>query len=130
MYKFLAIVNAAIVLSFAASALVAPEVIFALFGIRLNGFGAVVARGYAAALIGYGLMMWFVRNVEAMDMRQQVLLTGFIVNGAEVFIQLFARLNGLAERVIWLSVFMHACLALMSLVEMVIHVKIRKDGNN
>lgn len=113
-------------MSFAAGALVAPEFIFGLFGIALNGFAAVVARGYATALIGYGLMMWFVRNVEAKDMRQQVLLTAFVVNGTEVFLQLSARLNGLAERIIWLSVFMHACLALMCLIEMVFHLKIAR----
>jgi hypothetical protein len=62
MFKLACILNALLVLPFAASALAAPDFTFAQFGIDLGTEGAGVARGYGASALGWGIACGLLRG--------------------------------------------------------------------
>jgi hypothetical protein len=114
MFKLVCLLNAVMVLPFAASVLIAPDFTFAQFGIDLGAEGAGVARGYGAAALGWGLVCVFLRNAADAGVILSVLTASLAFNGAEVLVQVPIALSGIASAMIWATVGGHSLAMLLS----------------
>lgn len=108
MVRSLLLVNTLLTLPFGLAALVAPVEVFAQFGVALDAGGALVARGYAATLIGYGLALWRLRSVTDASVVRTLLLSLVAFNLIEAVIQGLAGLQGVAAAMIFGNVLIHA----------------------
>jgi hypothetical protein len=107
MDKLLLIVNTLLTLPFGIAALAAPVQVFAQFGLKLDFGGALIARGYAATLIGYGLVLWLLRNTTETTVVKPLLISLVAFNAIEAVIQGVAGAEGIASPVIFTNVVLH-----------------------
>ena len=103
--------NALLTLPFWLLALVVPEFMFAQFGLQLDAAGALIARGYAATLIGYGLVLWLNRNTGNPLIAGSFLLSMTAFNVIETLIQGIAGFQGIASAIIFGNVIIHGGVA-------------------
>lgn len=114
MFKYLMIANSLLTLPFALGALIMPAKIFADFGLTLDSGGELVARGYAATLVGYGLSTWFLRGIDAGAMAGRLLVASGLFNAIEFAIQFIAAQQGVPNGRIWLTVGAHGVMVLLT----------------
>lgn len=107
MVKWLLVLNTLLTLPFGIAALAAPVEVFARFGLELEPGGALVARGYAAALVGYGLALWLLRHTRDRAVARPLLLSLVAFNGIEAVVQGAAGVQGIALPVIFANVALH-----------------------
>jgi len=119
MYKILMIVNTVMTLPFAVAAMVAPAAVFSDFGLKLDSGAALIARGYASTLLGYGLIVWFLRDTDVRSMRLKALIASLLFNICEFVVQLAARLENVANPIIWVTIVAHGAVTLMTIVAIV-----------
>jgi hypothetical protein len=114
--KFLFLLNALLTLPFGVVALAIPGLLFAQFGLQLDAAGILVARGYSATLIGYGVALFLMRGT--VDPRTvQVLLSSLaIFNAIESIIQSLAGLQGVAQPVILVNAALHGVVTVLCVV--------------
>jgi hypothetical protein len=113
-FRLVCLLNAVLVLPFAASVMIAPDFTFGQFGIDLGPEGAGVARGYGAAALGWGLVCLLLRNAADVSVIRAVLMASLAFNGAEVLIQIPIALSGIANAQIWTTIGGHIVASLLS----------------
>lgn len=119
MFRLVCLLNAVLVLPFAASALAAPHFTFASFGLDLGAEGAGVAQGYGATALGWGLVCLLLSGSVAADVVRAVLVASLAFNLAEVLIQIPVALSGIASPMIWVTIVAHALVGGLSLLALV-----------
>ncbi|MGE0484942.1 MAG: hypothetical protein AB7Q81_12445 [Gammaproteobacteria bacterium] len=125
MIKMLVRANLLLTLPFGVAALVNPEPLFLQFGVALSAPGALVARGYAATLIGYGILLWGVREVVDPDVLPALLLSIVLFNGLEAAVQAIAAVQGVAAGAIYLNVAIHLLVTAWAIVLLVHTFRVR-----
>ncbi len=108
MIRKLAVVNALLTVPFGIAAFVSPVPVFALFGVHLDGGGELVARGYAATCLGYGLTLWALRAVREPAQARAMVIAMTVFNALEALAQGSAAMQGIAAGGIWVTVGAHA----------------------
>ncbi|MGD9603156.1 MAG: hypothetical protein AB7O21_14875 [Gammaproteobacteria bacterium] len=111
MIRKLVVVNVLLTLPFGIAALLAPQPIFAQFGVALDADGALVARGYAATLIGFGLVLWGLRDSRDPAVVTPLLVGLLLFNAIEAGVQAAAATAGVATGAIGMNVALHAGVA-------------------
>lgn len=119
MLKAVFLINAILTLPFGVVAMVAPGAAFDGFGIALDPAAHPVVRGYAAACLGFGLVMLLMRDARDDGTAFALLVGSLVFNGLEVAIQLPLGLSGGAGPAIWGTITGHGIAALMSLAALV-----------
>jgi len=119
MVKFLFVLNTLLTLPFGIVALAIPGVLFAQFGLQLDAAGLLIARGYAATLVGYGLSVFLMRNTDDARTEKVLLSSLALFNAIEAIVQGVAGMQGIAQPIIFANVAMHgvvsvACLFALS----------------
>ena len=107
MVKFLLFLNTLLTLPFGVIALAVPEVLFAQFGLRLDAAGTLVARGYAATLVGYGLTLLLLRNTAEPRTAKVLLWSLVLFNAIEAVVQGIAGVQGVAQPIILANAALH-----------------------
>ena len=110
--KYLFLANTLLTLPFGIIALAIPAGIFAGFGVELDRQGQLIARGYAATLVGYGLVFWFFRNATLPEITRPLLLAALAFNAIEAIVQGMAAMAGTAQPMTWSSVILHSILTI------------------
>lgn len=113
MIKILFVINLLLTLPFGLIALIIPATIFAGFGVNLDAGGQLIARGYSATLIGYGLLFYFLRNSEDVSVRKSLLFSAFTFNLIEAVIQGLAGFSAITSSMIWGNVVAHSVVAIL-----------------
>jgi len=108
MIRVLFIINALLTIPFGILALIAPEALFLKFGMDLPPAGVLVARGYAATLISYGLVLFLMRNTTDRSALKAFLYSMAIFNLIETIIQGIAGTRGVANAMIWGTAVTHS----------------------
>ena len=119
MAKPLFIANAVLTLPFGIVGLIIPGPVFALFGIDLDPGGQLIARGYAATLLGYGTAFAVVRNAAADGQPttlRGLLLASALFNLAETVIPAIGGAGGLTSALVWVTVAAHGVIGILSVV--------------
>ncbi len=116
MTKALFYINAVLTFPFGVAALAAPAAVFAQFGVRLDAAGQLIARGYAATLLGYGLVLFLMRSTTDRPTAAAFLLSMVVFNTVEAVIQGVAGVQAVAAPIIFGNVALHGVVALACLV--------------
>ena len=119
MKKFLLIANAVLTLPFGIAALISPGAVFSGFGISLDPGAQLIARGYAAACIGYGLVFLLLRGTPDTNVIRVLFLASLFFNAIEAVIQGMAGTAGVASAAIWVTVAAHVVMALISVMALI-----------
>jgi hypothetical protein len=119
MVRILFVLNSILTLPFGVLALVMPATVFSQFGIQLDPAGILIARGYAAALIGYGIVLFLMRNALEFRTVRGFLLSMAIFNGVEAMIQGVAGVQGVAGAAIFGNVAIHGIVFVLCIVSLV-----------
>lgn len=116
MIRRLFIANAALTLPFALAGLIAPAILFGSFGLDLDVAGQLVARGYAATLLGYGIVFLTLRDVAKSSVQRALLIASAAFNLVEALVQAVAGAGGVTSSVVWLTVTIHLVVGALSVV--------------
>jgi len=100
-FRALLITKAVVCLLFGLFLLAAPGVLFGLLGGTLSAAGMFAAREYGAALIGALLLMWFAKNVTALDARRAILIYILVYDAIGVIITVGAVLSKALNALGW-----------------------------
>jgi hypothetical protein len=119
--KRLLIVNVLLTLPFGVVALAAPAAVFAQFGLHLDAGAALIARGYAATLVAYGVVLQFGRRSADPRMVRAFLVSILLFNAIEAIIQGTAGAQGIAAAMIFATVAIHAVVAVLSVIALSRH---------
>lgn len=114
MKKVILLGNAFSTLPFGVLTLVSPQLVFQGFEIALDPAGVIVAKGYAAACIGFGLLNYLFRNAEAQFV-SKLMIASIAFNLIEAAIQLEAAVSKNVGSAIWVTIVLHAGLAALSI---------------
>ena len=116
MVKSLFILNALLTLPFGVLALAAPAALFAQFGLQLDAAGELIARGYGATLVAYGVVLYLERQSADHRTVRSFLLSMVLFNSIETVIQGIAGVQGIAATLIFGNVAIHAAVAVLSVI--------------
>lgn len=116
MTKIIFIISVLQTLPFGIGAILLPGKLFSQFGVSLDQAGELIARGYGATLIGFGLVLWGLRNIQSPQVQQCLLIGLILFNAIEAAIQFMGGLSGVAQPIIFGNVGLHAAMAVASLV--------------
>lgn len=75
-----------------------------LLGIDATEFGMLMTRYYGACAIGYGVLLWQVKQVDSPQVYQAALFSILILLGPSSIVGLFGVINGVFNRMGWLLV--------------------------
>jgi hypothetical protein len=114
--KGLFIVNALLTFPFGVLALAAPVALFAQFGLRLDAAAELIARGYGATLVAYGVVLFLERQSADGRTVRAFLLSMALFNSIEAVIQGVAGTQGVAAVMIFGNVAIHAVVAVLSFI--------------
>ncbi|MCJ7468414.1 MAG: hypothetical protein MUO53_17175 [Maribacter sp.] len=112
--RWLFLGNSIVTLPFGILALLKPAAMFSTFGIPLDVGGQLIARGYGATLVGYGLIFLLMRNTIDAGMGKSLLFASFVFNLLEAVIQLAGVVEGTAVSLIWGTILIHVLFAMLS----------------
>jgi hypothetical protein len=84
--------------------IIAPGVVFPIYGVSLDAPGEFLARLMGCFMVGVGLICWSGGRAEDSILRRAILLSLFICDTAGAVVSLFATLGGLTNALGWLNV--------------------------
>ncbi len=116
MVKRLLILNVLLTFPFGVLALAAPAALFSPFGLQLNASGELMARGYGAALVAYGVVLYLARQAADRRTIRPLLLSMTLFNVIEAVIQGIAGAQGVAATMIFGNVAIHAVIAVLCFI--------------
>lgn len=114
MLRALLTISAVQTLPFGIAAVLTPDKVFEQFGVTLDTAGELIARGYGASLIGFGITLWGLRSSQSTASQRYVCAGLSCFNAIEAFIQLEAGMRGTAQPVIFGNVALNGVLSLAS----------------
>lgn len=117
--KGLFITNSFLTLPFGIMALIIPQQIFQTYGINLSAGGELIARGYGATLVSYGLIYFLFRNIENTSFIKSLLTAATFFNLIEAIIQITAAIDGIVNSVIWVTISLHILVTLLCMVSLI-----------
>ncbi len=116
MFRLACLINAALALPFSVVCLIAPTFTFAQFGIPVEGVVTGVARGYAAATLGWGIAAVLLMPNRDAGAQRGFLWGSLAFNGVEVAVQLPLYLQGVVSPMILTTIVGHSLAAIVTLI--------------
>jgi len=111
-FRTMMIIKAAVCLVFGVLILLAPALVYSLFGASLNEAGMFAARQYGASLIGILLLCWFARGAVESPVRRAIVLGLFVYDALGLVVALLAQFTGVFGPLGWLIVLLYLLLTL------------------
>ena len=106
-FKTWAMIKAVVALVFGVPMVLAPGWLFSYFGVALGSAGALPARSYGAAMLGYLMVCWFARNADKSDARKAIVVALFVYDLVGFVASLYAQLSGMMNGLGWVIVFIY-----------------------
>jgi len=100
-FRNLMIINAVTGILFGAGFLIMPGLLSSLFGIAATPTSDFALRMYGAAILGYGLLGWLIRQARDGVVQKPVLTAVFVKDFGGFLVLLFAQLAGLMNAFGW-----------------------------
>jgi N-acetylmuramic acid 6-phosphate (MurNAc-6-P) etherase len=76
-----------------------------ILGVGTDAYGLHITRYYGACALGYGVLLWLIRNNESPEISQAVLLSILVILGSSVMIGITSMIGGVTNQLILLFVF-------------------------
>ena len=105
-------VNSVVAGLFGLSFVFAPAQLLARYGLVIDAAFSLVAQLFGAALIGYAILTWSVRNAGDSEARRAIVFALFISDGLAFVIALIGQLKGMVNSLGWSTVAIYLLLAL------------------
>ncbi|MFN8451402.1 MAG: hypothetical protein U0521_23165 [Anaerolineae bacterium] len=106
------IVNSIVAIVFGLAFILIPDPVLKLYAVELNAQGLFVSQLFGAALVGFALITWLLRDVDDVGIKQSVMLALFVSDAIGFVLSLIAQLNSLANALGWSTVVIYLLLAL------------------
>ena len=110
--KVFLVIKAIISMVFGLGFIIIPAVTSSLYGIQLDSYGLMMARWFAAFLVGIGLICIFTSMAADSKLQQGVFLSLFIADIIGFINSLVSQLAGLMNALGWILVAIWLILAL------------------
>lgn len=108
LFTFTAVVG----ILFGLGSLLMPAQMQATYGTELSTAGLFLNRLFGAALLGYGLLAWLVRNAGMSEARDAILMAFFVSDAVGFIVSLVGQLSGEYNALGWSTVAIYLLLAL------------------
>ena len=95
-FKTLNSITSVIALILFANFLVAPDLLFYIFGVDGSGSAYFIGKRLSVLFLGISVLTWFSRNAKYSEARQAICLSIFISMFAMAFLGLFEYFRGFA----------------------------------
>jgi N-acetylmuramic acid 6-phosphate (MurNAc-6-P) etherase len=82
-----------------------PILSVGILGVGTDAYGLHITRYYGACALGYGVLLWLIRNNESPEISQAVLLSILVILGSSVMIGITSMIGGVTNQLILLFVF-------------------------
>jgi hypothetical protein len=109
--KTLMTIKAMVCITLGLFLLIAPSVLYGIFGGDLQITGSFAGREYGAALIGTFLLTWYSRNAAESQPRRAIILDLFIYDAIGAVLSVVYILNGTFNPLMWAVVALYLGLA-------------------
>ncbi len=107
------VLNAILFVPFGIFMLLAPTVIFPLFGINLDADGVLMARVFGSALMNLGLICYLIRNEKPTAIGMKAVLIGnFLFHAFDAISTFIASYSGVMNTLGWMFTLLHFSLAI------------------
>lgn len=106
------IITAIIATVFGVLFVIIPGRMLTLYSIEAGAGLSYMSQLFGAALIGIGLISWFVRNASDSDARKAIILSFFIADGIGFVVALIGQLNNVVNSLGWSTVVIYFLLSL------------------
>ena len=110
--SYLFLVASILSLIYGSGFILLPAQLLSIYGIETNDGGLLFVRLFGAALIGLGVLAWFVRNTDTWEARRAIVLAFFVINALSSLVLLLAQLAGTVNGLGWVNVAIFLVLAL------------------
>ena len=110
--SFVFLLNTIAAIVYAIGFLIAPDTVMGLHGLPAGATQALMARYFGVALLGMGLITWFVREVAHPPLKEGITLSLFLSSLAGCLLSIQATLSGQMNAVGWLPVGIYLLLTL------------------
>lgn len=104
--------NALVALVYAIGLLLAPNMVIGLHGLPAGETQALMARYFGVALLGLGLIAWFVRDIAHPPLKDGITLSLFLSSLAGFMLSLQGTLSGPMNALGWLPTAVYFLLTL------------------
>jgi len=97
-------IHAVVATLFGLAFLIMPATSLAQYGLTADNVTDVMSRFFASALLGYGILAWFVRNAEDSPARQAIVLAYFVSNVVGFIVALHTQFTTEVNQLGWSTV--------------------------
>jgi hypothetical protein len=128
--KFKTLITINSVLAFAAglACVLLPTQLLANYGVILAPMGIVIYQFWGTALIGIGLLSWFVRDIDELALQRKLAIALFIINGLSNILVVRVQYAG-ANSSGWSTVILFLILTLSFGTFLFINLNLRKKSH-
>ena len=106
--KMVLTINAILSLVFGLGFVFAPEMLLSHYAIEVGVGGAWMSRFFGAALLGYAVLAWMMRDSGPSDAREAGVTGLLVANGAGLVMSAMLQIQGLANVLGWSTVVLYA----------------------
>lgn len=110
MFDRLILVSTGVLVLSGAVTLVFPVWLVSLYGVRLTGGGAVLARSFGAAYLGLGVISWYVLHGGSIDLHHALSMGLGLCFGLGFVVFLISQLSGVFNPLGWFDVVLNGLL--------------------
>jgi hypothetical protein len=127
-FKTLLTINSVLAFATGLACVLMPAQLLANYGVKLPSMGLVIYQFWGVALIGIGMLSWFVREINELTLQRKIAIVLLITNGLSSLIAVRGQYAG-ANSSGWSTVVIFFILALSYGVFLLINTNFRKANS-
>ncbi|MBN2029217.1 hypothetical protein JW824_03135 [bacterium] len=110
--KTLMVINTIVSLIFGIAFVLVPDTVVSLYGVVSSPQLLYIGQLFGAALIGYGVLTWLVRNTAVADARKAILPALFIADSIGFIVAIIGQIRWVVNALGWSIVAIYLLFAL------------------
>jgi hypothetical protein len=101
---------------------------FAILGISADGFDSMITQYYGACAIGYGTLLWLIKDAKSPHTLRAALASILITLGPSAAVGISGIMDGVFNKIGWLFIFTDMALSIFSFYLLLFDFFNRKKG--
>jgi hypothetical protein len=124
-FKTILTINSVLAFTTGLACVLIPVQLLDNYGVKLTPMGLVIYQFWGVALIGLGMLSWFVRGINELTLQKKIAIVLLVTNGLSSIIAIRGQQAG-ANSSGWSTVVIFLILALSYGVFLLINLNLRK----